>query len=278
MAEIGAPLPSWNDGPAKAAIVDFVARVTKSGGPGFVPAPARIATFDNDGTLWCEQPLQAQVFFALDRLKGLAAKDPTMKDRQPYKAFLELDLKTTARAREESRIRGGVRDSRRGDGGRVRPGGAGVARVRAAPQAWAAFHAVRLPAAARAARLPSRQRLQDVYRLGRRNRPDARLRRRRVRHPARAGDRLEREDPLRGPGRPRRAGQARGARQLRRPGGQAGEHPAAYRQAADPRLRQLGRGSCDAALRQVRRRPFASRCSCTTTTPSASSRTTAISR
>ena len=57
MAEIGAPLPSWNDGPAKAAIVDFVARVTKSGGPGFVPAPARIATFDNDGTLWCEQLL-----------------------------------------------------------------------------------------------------------------------------------------------------------------------------------------------------------------------------
>ena len=94
MAEIGASLPSWNDGPAKAAIVDFVARVTKSGGPGFVPAPERIATFDNDGTLWCEQPLQVQVFFALDRLKGLAAKDPTMKDRQPYKAFLEHDLKT----------------------------------------------------------------------------------------------------------------------------------------------------------------------------------------
>ncbi len=94
MAEVGATLPSWNDGPAKAAIVDFVARVTKSGGPDFVPVPARIATFDNDGTLWCEQPLQVQVFFALDRLKGLAAKDPTMKDRQPYKAFLEHDLKT----------------------------------------------------------------------------------------------------------------------------------------------------------------------------------------
>ena len=94
MAESGDPLPSWNEGPAKAAIIDFVTRVTKSGGPAFVPAPARIAVFDNDGTLWCEQPLQVQVFFALDRLKGLAAKDPTMKDRQPYKAFLELDLKT----------------------------------------------------------------------------------------------------------------------------------------------------------------------------------------
>ena len=94
MAEVGAALPSWNDGPAKAAIVDFVARVTKPGGPDFVPAPARIATFDNDGTLWCEQPLQVQVFFPLDRLKELAATDPTMKDRQPFKAFLEHDLKT----------------------------------------------------------------------------------------------------------------------------------------------------------------------------------------
>ena len=70
MAEVGAALPSWNEGPAKAAIVDFVARVTKPGGPDFVPAPERIATFDNDGTLWCEQPMQVQVFFALDRLKA----------------------------------------------------------------------------------------------------------------------------------------------------------------------------------------------------------------
>ena len=93
MADIGTPLPSWNDGPAKTAIIDFVARVTKSGGPDFVPAAARIAAFDNDGTLWCERPLQVQVF-ALDRLKELAAKDPTMKDRQPYKAFFEVDLKT----------------------------------------------------------------------------------------------------------------------------------------------------------------------------------------
>ena len=56
-------LPSWNDGAAKSAIVDFVARVTKEGGPDFVPPAERIATFDNDGTLWCEQPMQVQVFF-----------------------------------------------------------------------------------------------------------------------------------------------------------------------------------------------------------------------
>lgn len=88
------PLPSWNDSAAKSAILDFVARVTKEGGPDFVPPAERIATFDNDGTLWCEQPVQVQVFFLIDRVRQLAAKDPSLKDRQPYKALLEHDLKT----------------------------------------------------------------------------------------------------------------------------------------------------------------------------------------
>lgn len=88
------PLPSWNDGAAKSAILDFVARVTKEGGPDYVPPAERIATFDNDGTLWCEQPVQVQLFFLIDRVRQLAAKDPSMKDRQPYKALLENDLKT----------------------------------------------------------------------------------------------------------------------------------------------------------------------------------------
>jgi phosphoserine phosphatase len=90
----GKPLPSWNDGAAKAAILDFVARVTKEGGPDYVPPAERIATFDNDGTLWCEQPVQVQVFFAQWRLKAVADKDPSLKERQPFKAFLERDLKT----------------------------------------------------------------------------------------------------------------------------------------------------------------------------------------
>lgn len=88
------PLPSWNDGAAKAAILDFVARVTKEGGPDYVRPAERIATFDNDGTLWCEQPLQVQVFFLIDRVKELAARDPGMGQRQPFKALLERDLKT----------------------------------------------------------------------------------------------------------------------------------------------------------------------------------------
>lgn len=87
-------LPSWNDGAAKSAIHDLVARVTKQGGGEFVPPAARVATFDNDGTLWCEQPLQIQFFFAFERVKQLSAKDPTMSERQPFKAVLEHDYNT----------------------------------------------------------------------------------------------------------------------------------------------------------------------------------------
>ncbi len=88
------PLPSWNEGAARSAILDFVARVTKEGGAEFVPPAERIATFDNDGTLWCEQPMQVQLFFLVDRVKELAAEDPGLKERQPYKALLERDMKT----------------------------------------------------------------------------------------------------------------------------------------------------------------------------------------
>jgi hypothetical protein len=87
-------LENWNDGPAKSAIVDFVAGVTRQGGPHYVPPAERIATFDNDGTLWCEQPMQVQIFFLIDRVRQLAAKEPSLKERQPYKALLEHDLKT----------------------------------------------------------------------------------------------------------------------------------------------------------------------------------------
>jgi phosphoserine phosphatase len=87
-------LPSWNDSPAKQAIVSFVNAVTAEGSASFVPPVQRIAVFDNDGTLWCEQPLQVQVFFLIDRVKELASKDPTLKDRQPYKALLAMDFKT----------------------------------------------------------------------------------------------------------------------------------------------------------------------------------------
>jgi phosphoglycolate phosphatase-like HAD superfamily hydrolase len=86
-------LPSWKEGAAKSTIFDFVTRVTKHGGPDFVPPEERIAAFDNDGTLWCEQPLQVQFFFLIDRVKELSAKDPAIAERQPFKALLEQDYK-----------------------------------------------------------------------------------------------------------------------------------------------------------------------------------------
>jgi phosphoglycolate phosphatase-like HAD superfamily hydrolase len=86
-------LPSWNDRPAKQSIITFVERVKKPGSPDFVPVPQRIATFDNDGTLWCEQPLPVQLFFALDRVKVLSAQHPEWKDKDPFAAVLKGDLK-----------------------------------------------------------------------------------------------------------------------------------------------------------------------------------------
>ncbi len=82
-------LPSWNDGAAKIAIVDFVQRVTKVGGPDYVPTEERIAVFDNDGTLWAEQPVYVQSAFAMDRVKQLAPQHPEWKDEQPFKAAIE---------------------------------------------------------------------------------------------------------------------------------------------------------------------------------------------
>ena len=83
------PLPSWNEGPAKRAILDFVSRVTTAGGAEFVPVPERIATFDNDGTLWTEQPNYIQAIFALDQVKALAARHPDWKVLEPFKYVLE---------------------------------------------------------------------------------------------------------------------------------------------------------------------------------------------
>ena len=88
------PLPSWNDGAAKQSIVSFVERVTKPGGPDFVPVPERIATFDNDGTLWVEQPMYFQLAFALDRVKALAPQHPEWKDQEPFASLLRGDPKS----------------------------------------------------------------------------------------------------------------------------------------------------------------------------------------
>ncbi len=86
-------LPSWNEGAAKRSIVAFVAKATTQGSPDFVPPAERIATFDNDGTLWAEQPAYVQLFFAVDRVKALAPKHPEWKTTEPFASLLEGDLK-----------------------------------------------------------------------------------------------------------------------------------------------------------------------------------------
>jgi hypothetical protein len=96
------PLPSWNDGAAKKAITDFVARVTAQGSADFVPVAERIATFDNDGTLWCEQPVYFQVAFAFDRVRALAPQHPEWKFNQPFKGVLARDIKAVAAGGQKS--------------------------------------------------------------------------------------------------------------------------------------------------------------------------------
>jgi phosphoglycolate phosphatase-like HAD superfamily hydrolase len=86
------PLASWNDGKAKQAIVAFVEKVTTPGSADYVPAAERIAVFDNDGTLWCEQPMPVQLYFALDRVKALAPQHPEWKDKEPFASLLRGDL------------------------------------------------------------------------------------------------------------------------------------------------------------------------------------------
>jgi phosphoserine phosphatase len=95
------PLPSWNDTAPKAAIVEFVEKVSKDGSPDFVPEPERIAVFDNDGTLWTEHPIYVQLAFALDRVKAEAPNHPEWATTQPFQAVLEGDMKTLAAAGEK---------------------------------------------------------------------------------------------------------------------------------------------------------------------------------
>jgi phosphoserine phosphatase len=86
------PLPSWKDDATKTAIMDFAAAVSTTGTQNFRPRNQRVAVFDNDGTLWCERPLQVQVLFAQARAEELAAADPSLRERQPFKAFLDQDV------------------------------------------------------------------------------------------------------------------------------------------------------------------------------------------
>ncbi|MGE5668558.1 MAG: HAD family hydrolase [Betaproteobacteria bacterium] len=95
-------LPSWNDGPARRAIVAFVASVTSTGSPNFVAAADRIAVFDNDGTLWPERPLPFQLMFMLDRVRALAPQHPEWKEQQPFKSILAGDVESALAGGEQA--------------------------------------------------------------------------------------------------------------------------------------------------------------------------------
>lgn len=95
------PLPSWNDGPSKHAILDFVAKATDASSKDFIPESDRIATFDNDGTMWVEQPIYTQFVFAIDRVKALAPEHPEWKTKEPFKSVLAGDTKAVLASGEK---------------------------------------------------------------------------------------------------------------------------------------------------------------------------------
>jgi phosphoserine phosphatase len=99
------PLPSWNDGASKKAIIDFVARVTKDGSADFVPLGERIATFDNDGTLWTEQPIYVELAFSLQEVEKMAPQHPEWQTTQPFAAVLHHDMKALAASGDEGMIK-----------------------------------------------------------------------------------------------------------------------------------------------------------------------------
>jgi hypothetical protein len=99
------PLPSWNDGPAKTAIIEFVKTTTDAGSPKFVPPEERIATFDQDGTTWVEQPIYTQVMYCLDRVPALAEKKPELKNVEPFKTVLSGDREAIAKLSKEDLVK-----------------------------------------------------------------------------------------------------------------------------------------------------------------------------
>jgi phosphoserine phosphatase len=93
ISQVADPLPSWNDGDTKQSIIEFVSKTTTQGSTDFVPIEKRIATFDNDGTLWSEQPAYFQLLFAVDRVHELAPQHPEWKEKEPFASLLKGDMK-----------------------------------------------------------------------------------------------------------------------------------------------------------------------------------------
>ncbi len=184
-----APLPSWNDGAAKQAIIDFVRATTERSSPNYVAPEERIATFDQDGTLWVEHPMYTQVIYCLDRVPAVVAKKPELKNVEPFKTVLSGNREAIAKLpmTDLEKILAATLT------------GMTVEEFKAEAKKWletaqasaleAALHRAHLSADARSAALPARQWLQDLHRDRRRPGLRARVRREGLRHPARAGRR-----------------------------------------------------------------------------------------
>jgi phosphoglycolate phosphatase-like HAD superfamily hydrolase len=104
IAQAAEPLPSWNETAPKQAVIQFVEKVTKESSADFVPVAERIAVFDNDGTLWAEQPMYFQLFFAIDRIKALAPQHPEWKDKEPFASLLKGDVKAALAGGEHALV------------------------------------------------------------------------------------------------------------------------------------------------------------------------------
>ncbi len=248
------PLPSWNDGAAKQSIVSFVEKVTKAGSPSFVPDAERIAVFDNDGTLWCEQPVPVQLYFAIDRVKALAPQAPRVADQEPFASLLKGDVNAAFAGGDRAAARSHHGHARGHDHGGVRADREGLDRHREASEDRQALHRDGLPADARSARVPARERLQELHRLGRRHRVHAPVGGAGVWHSAGAGHWQQHQDPVRDARRQARAGAPAGAELQRRQGRQARRHQPAHRPAAHRRVRQFRRRPADAGIHAGRQR------------------------
>ncbi len=167
-------LPSWNDREAKRNIVAFVQSVTDQRGPGYVPPAARIAVFDNDGTLWNEQPLYIQLAFALDRVKALAPEHPEWHTTQPFQAVLEHDQKALTAAGVKGLLLAGRGNARRDDTDEfehiVKAWFAGAKH----PRFKRPYTDLAYQSDGGVTWASARQQLQDLHRLGRRHRVHAR--------------------------------------------------------------------------------------------------------
>ena len=182
-------LPSWNDGPAKKAIVEFVQTTTTQGSPKFVPPPERIATFDQDGTLWVEHPMYSQVMYCLERVPALVKAKPELANVEPFKTVMSGNREAIAKLplQDLEKLLAATLT-----GMSVETFNAEVKKwLEAAkdPRWKRPYTELDLSADAGSAQVPARQRLQDLHRHRRRAGLRARVRREDLRHSARAGGR-----------------------------------------------------------------------------------------